>query len=187
MLIRWTYSERYICSLCLPNSILRLYPSQRQSEVRCGVSFETICPFYTPSLRLCCSSIGYCGTTEEHCGAGCQADYGHCNWLQCKCVYIYNYNYYSVLSCMRVVNYLLLWTIYMYTTFFVLHEWRLNIDVHAITDSSACTTSAYYFVYIHAFFPFNAGHAGVNWLRALPRLSAIHACSHPRYRLHVMP
>jgi len=27
----------------------------------------------------CCSKYGYCGTTEDYCGSGCQAGYGNCN------------------------------------------------------------------------------------------------------------
>ncbi|EFJ04146.1 hypothetical protein SELMODRAFT_139127 [Selaginella moellendorffii] len=28
---------------------------------------------------LCCSQFGYCGSTSEYCGAGCQRGYGRCN------------------------------------------------------------------------------------------------------------
>ena len=27
----------------------------------------------------CCSEYGWCGLTEEHCGTGCQSEYGHCD------------------------------------------------------------------------------------------------------------
>jgi len=27
----------------------------------------------------CCSQYGWCGTTEEHCGVGCQSEFGNCN------------------------------------------------------------------------------------------------------------
>ncbi|ORY38486.1 hypothetical protein LY90DRAFT_48067 [Neocallimastix californiae] len=27
----------------------------------------------------CCSKYGYCGTTDEYCGQGCQPAFGHCN------------------------------------------------------------------------------------------------------------
>jgi len=26
----------------------------------------------------CCSKYGYCGTTDKHCGTGCQSEFGHC-------------------------------------------------------------------------------------------------------------
>jgi hypothetical protein len=32
-----------------------------------------------PTSGHCCSQYGFCGTTEEYCGAGCQTDYGSCN------------------------------------------------------------------------------------------------------------
>jgi len=27
----------------------------------------------------CCSKYGYCGTTEKHCGTGCQSEFGQCS------------------------------------------------------------------------------------------------------------
>ncbi|ORX83425.1 hypothetical protein BCR32DRAFT_177909, partial [Anaeromyces robustus] len=27
----------------------------------------------------CCSKYGYCGTSEKHCGTGCQSSYGKCD------------------------------------------------------------------------------------------------------------
>ncbi|ORX81020.1 hypothetical protein BCR32DRAFT_293523 [Anaeromyces robustus] len=41
---------------------------------RCGVDFKnSICPD-----SLCCSQYSYCGDTEEHCGTGCQSEFGKC-------------------------------------------------------------------------------------------------------------
>ena len=49
---------------------------------RCGPEIAVALPF--PSLSpsnvsgLCCSGRGYAGYTDEHCGVGCQADFGRC-------------------------------------------------------------------------------------------------------------
>jgi len=40
---------------------------------KCGSSVGTRCPD-----NQCCSQYGYCGTTDAHCVAGCQAKYGLC-------------------------------------------------------------------------------------------------------------
>ncbi|ORY32207.1 hypothetical protein LY90DRAFT_423181, partial [Neocallimastix californiae] len=32
----------------------------------------------------CCSKKGYCGTTNDFCGTGCQLEYGHCAPLNSK-------------------------------------------------------------------------------------------------------
>ena len=40
---------------------------------RCGSSVGTQCP-----SGQCCSQYGYCGTSNAHCNAGCQAKYGLC-------------------------------------------------------------------------------------------------------------
>jgi len=32
-----------------------------------------------PGPNDCCSQYGFCGTTENHCGTGCQSRYGNCN------------------------------------------------------------------------------------------------------------
>jgi len=39
---------------------------------RCGKDFGS-CP-----NNKCCSKYGYCGTTDSHCGAGCQSEFGIC-------------------------------------------------------------------------------------------------------------
>jgi len=43
------------------------------TDDRCGEG-HGICPF-----NKCCSKYGYCGTTDKHCGAGCQTGFGKCN------------------------------------------------------------------------------------------------------------
>jgi len=45
-------------------------------NARCGKGYGS-CPTGT-----CCSKFGYCGTTADHCGAGCNINYGAC--LQTK-------------------------------------------------------------------------------------------------------
>ncbi|KAI9017010.1 hypothetical protein BC832DRAFT_521885, partial [Gaertneriomyces semiglobifer] len=40
-------------------------------DTRCGPAFGTVCDY-----RSCCSQYGYCGTTAEHCGVGCQVGWG---------------------------------------------------------------------------------------------------------------
>ncbi|EKG13534.1 Chitin-binding type 1 [Macrophomina phaseolina MS6] len=42
----------------------------------CGASVGKKCP-----AGYCCSSSGFCGDTEAHCGLSCQANYGKCNGL----------------------------------------------------------------------------------------------------------
>jgi len=42
------------------------------ADGKCGGSYGS-CPEGT-----CCSKFGYCGTTKDHCGAGCQSKYGYC-------------------------------------------------------------------------------------------------------------
>ncbi|ORX43050.1 hypothetical protein BCR36DRAFT_243293, partial [Piromyces finnis] len=39
----------------------------------CGMDVGKICPEGT-----CCSRYGFCGTSEDYCGMGCQSDYGKC-------------------------------------------------------------------------------------------------------------
>jgi hypothetical protein len=34
---------------------------------------------YTCSQGTCCSISGYCGTTNDYCGNGCQRQFGRCN------------------------------------------------------------------------------------------------------------
>jgi len=41
--------------------------------VNCGSSVGVSC-----SNGLCCSKYGYCGSTDEYCGSGCQPYYGKC-------------------------------------------------------------------------------------------------------------
>jgi len=40
---------------------------------RCGNS-DGVCP-----NNKCCSKYGYCGTSDAHCGTGCQSEFGRCN------------------------------------------------------------------------------------------------------------
>ncbi|KAK6099998.1 hypothetical protein MT418_001369 [Batrachochytrium dendrobatidis] len=47
------------------------YPISANSQ--CGEEFGTRCPYNT-----CCSKYGFCGKTSDHCGNGCQKDYGIC-------------------------------------------------------------------------------------------------------------
>ncbi|ORX83427.1 glycoside hydrolase/deacetylase [Anaeromyces robustus] len=42
-------------------------------NAKCGPGFGSC------EKGRCCSKFGYCGSTDEYCGIGCQADYGHCN------------------------------------------------------------------------------------------------------------
>jgi len=45
------------------------------TKYRCGPKFNNkLC-----SNGECCSEYGYCGTSEKHCGTGCQSSYGRCN------------------------------------------------------------------------------------------------------------
>jgi len=41
---------------------------------RCGKEFGTSCP-----NKECCSKYGYCGTSDQHCDAGCQSGFGRCS------------------------------------------------------------------------------------------------------------
>ncbi|OUM61200.1 carbohydrate-binding module family 18 protein [Piromyces sp. E2] len=43
------------------------------STDRCGKEFGISC-----ASGLCCSKYGWCGTTGDHCGTGCQKGYGKC-------------------------------------------------------------------------------------------------------------
>ena len=43
------------------------------SKDRCGKEYGNC------DTGECCSQYNWCGTTEEHCGAGCQSKYGKCN------------------------------------------------------------------------------------------------------------
>ncbi|OUM56316.1 carbohydrate-binding module family 18 protein, partial [Piromyces sp. E2] len=43
------------------------------SYYKCGASVG-IC-----AKGFCCSRYGYCGKTSEHCGTGCQSEFGQCN------------------------------------------------------------------------------------------------------------
>ena len=47
----------------------------------CGISVPNSSPCPAP---LCCSHYGYCGSTPEHCGAGCQNGFGQCDSLFVK-------------------------------------------------------------------------------------------------------
>ncbi|OUM63738.1 carbohydrate-binding module family 18 protein [Piromyces sp. E2] len=48
------------------------YPISKNG--RCGPDFGTKC-----GSGQCCSKYGHCGTTSEHCNAGCQSEFGVCN------------------------------------------------------------------------------------------------------------
>lgn len=43
----------------------------------CGANTFYTCSEFT--VDNCCSSYGYCGSGDAHCGTGCQVDYGHCD------------------------------------------------------------------------------------------------------------
>ncbi|KAG4081821.1 hypothetical protein H8356DRAFT_1438271, partial [Neocallimastix lanati (nom. inval.)] len=45
------------------------------TKYRCGKEFNN----KSCSNGECCSQYGYCGTSKDHCGTGCQASYGRCN------------------------------------------------------------------------------------------------------------
>ncbi|OUM60628.1 carbohydrate-binding module family 18 protein, partial [Piromyces sp. E2] len=48
------------------------YPISKDD--RCGPKSKTRC-----GAGKCCSKYGYCGTTNEYCGTGCQSEFGACN------------------------------------------------------------------------------------------------------------
>jgi len=43
------------------------------STERCGKDYNTRC-----KEGYCCSKYGWCGKSSDHCGTGCQSDYGEC-------------------------------------------------------------------------------------------------------------
>ena len=47
--------------------------SVEATKDRCGVEYGNC------DDDECCSKYGWCGTTDEHCGSGCQSDYGTCS------------------------------------------------------------------------------------------------------------
>jgi len=50
-------------------------PHLISTDRRCGVNHgNTDCP-----SGQCCSSYGWCGTSDKYCGQGCQVEYGICN------------------------------------------------------------------------------------------------------------
>ncbi|KAM7195911.1 hypothetical protein V8F20_007276 [Naviculisporaceae sp. PSN 640] len=51
-------------------------PGNVSTDGRCGSNGKT-CAGST--FGNCCSSGGFCGTTSDHCGAGCQAGFGTCS------------------------------------------------------------------------------------------------------------
>ena len=53
-------------------SILFVY-SFTGSKDRCGLEYGNC------DAGDCCSQYGWCGQTDEHCGTGCQSDYGICD------------------------------------------------------------------------------------------------------------
>ncbi|KAL2918406.1 hypothetical protein HK105_201806 [Polyrhizophydium stewartii] len=50
-------------------------PTSPRPDNRCGRNFNGA----TCDSSQCCSSIGYCGKTSDHCDIGCQALYGKCS------------------------------------------------------------------------------------------------------------
>ncbi|ORX75736.1 hypothetical protein BCR32DRAFT_296706 [Anaeromyces robustus] len=53
---------------------LSLFSFDSVFAARCGKEFGLSC-----KSGLCCSKYGYCGKTEDYCGAGCQKGYGKCD------------------------------------------------------------------------------------------------------------
>eukprot|EP00158_Paraphelidium_tribonemae_P006097 Partr_v1_DN27677_c1_g1_i1_m64756 putative chitin binding len=49
------------------------------SDGRCGIiaGLSVLCQPFT-----CCSQLGYCGISTEHCTTGCQAEFGQCRYLK---------------------------------------------------------------------------------------------------------
>lgn len=45
---------------------------------RCGSSYGGQTCKYEPLGATCCSPAGWCGSTTDHCGTGCQSQYGTC-------------------------------------------------------------------------------------------------------------
>ncbi|KAH6894715.1 hypothetical protein B0T10DRAFT_258913 [Thelonectria olida] len=45
---------------------------------RCGSSYGGQTCKYEPLGETCCSPAGWCGSTTDHCGTGCQSQYGTC-------------------------------------------------------------------------------------------------------------
>jgi peptidoglycan/xylan/chitin deacetylase (PgdA/CDA1 family) len=50
----------------------QIFPISTNSQ--CGVAAKARCP-----NSQCCSQFGWCGVTDEHCKAGCQAPFGSCS------------------------------------------------------------------------------------------------------------
>ncbi|KAI8626705.1 carbohydrate-binding module family 18 protein [Xylariaceae sp. FL1651] len=46
----------------------------QSTDARCGNGFGTTC-----GNTMCCSRWGWCGTTYDYCGTGCQAGFGKCS------------------------------------------------------------------------------------------------------------
>ncbi|OJD34198.1 glycosyl family [Diplodia corticola] len=61
-----------------PSSVAGVAPANltTSTDGTCGASLGLKCPEGT-----CCSSGGWCGSTEAHCGLSCQANFGVCNGL----------------------------------------------------------------------------------------------------------
>jgi len=81
--LKWCYytgiNEGNICKTkeveCLRDEIKPCTndPDKISTNGKCG-SEDGYCP-----TGKCCSKYGYCGTTDKHCGTGCQSEFGKCN------------------------------------------------------------------------------------------------------------
>ena len=48
--------------------------SDDEDDYRCGSKYGTRCP-----SGECCSKHNWCGKSSDHCGSGCQSEFGACN------------------------------------------------------------------------------------------------------------
>ncbi|OUM58038.1 carbohydrate-binding module family 18 protein, partial [Piromyces sp. E2] len=64
------YSNILLVAVTLISSTFAIPESY--SNDRCGKEYGECDPGY------CCSQYGWCGTTSEHCGKGCQSEFGDC-------------------------------------------------------------------------------------------------------------
>jgi len=62
-----------LSSLTFSRSIYETDELSVSSNGKCGEE-DGICPYGT-----CCSKYGWCGTSDKHCGSGCQSEFGKCN------------------------------------------------------------------------------------------------------------
>jgi hypothetical protein len=49
----------------------------KRDDGACGVHSDGV-NYGSCANGMCCSTWGYCGTTDEYCGAGCQPAFGSC-------------------------------------------------------------------------------------------------------------